>query len=220
MGLFTKKELCPVCSGDVKGLFLTKIGDKKTLCKNCSKQVSMNKELLKTATPEFIREHLAFRKQNAEKYNAIRWDVQYTDIPGLKFGADPGAGFFYIAHDDLHTGDNPLVFSFSQLIGYELYRATKKVDDADIPGDTKLESALSTLSGITNLVKTSNDVRYDYFKLKLTMSDTYWPELEMKIDFNLDSLYGLNGHISFDRQLTMICQMFKHIIRKETVNVF
>lgn len=72
----------------------------------------MNKELLKTATPEFIREHLAFRKQNAEKYNALHWDVQYTDIPGLKFGADLGAGFFCLSHDDLHTGENPLVFSF------------------------------------------------------------------------------------------------------------
>lgn len=221
MGLFSKKEVCPVCGGEVKGLFLTKIGDKKTLCKSCSKQISMNKGLLKTATPEFIREHLDYRKQNAEKYNSLRWDVQYTDIPGVKFGVDPGAGFFYLVHDDLHDEDNPLVFSFDQLTGYELYRATKKVDDADTPGDTPLESTLSALSGIANLVgKDDDQVRTDYFKLKLTISDPYWPELEIKITFFSDNLYGLNGYVAFDRQLTMICQMFKHIIRKEPVTIF
>lgn len=94
MGLFSKKGLCPVCGGEVKGLFLTKIGDKKTLCKGCSKQISMNKGLLKTATPAFIQEHLAYRKKNAEKYAALRWDVEYTDVPGLRFGVDAGAGFF------------------------------------------------------------------------------------------------------------------------------
>lgn len=220
MGLFSKKELCPVCGGEVKGLFLTKIGDKKTLCKECSKQISMNKGLLKTATPEFIQEHLDYRKRNAEKYDALRWDVQYNDVPGLKFGVDPGAGFFYIVHDDLHDEDNPLVFSFDQLTGYELYRASKKVDDADTPGETLLETTLSKLSGVANLARSSDEVRYDYFKLKLTTSDPYWPELEIKIDFNLDDLYGLRGYGSFDGQLKMICQMFKHIIRKEPVNIF
>lgn len=74
MGLFTKKEACPVCGGEVKGLFLTKIGDKKILCKKCSEPISMQEDLLKNATPEFIREHLEYRRKNAEKYALwLRW---------------------------------------------------------------------------------------------------------------------------------------------------
>lgn len=220
MGLFSKKELCPVCGGEVKGLFLTKIDGKKTLCKDCSKRISMNKGILKTATPELIREHLDYREQNAEKYRALRWDVEYTDIPGLKCGVDPGAGFFYLAHDDLHDEDNPVVFSFSQLTGYELYRSSRKVDDADTPGDTALESALSALSGIADLVKNDDGAKTDFFKLKLTLSDPYGPQLELKITFFIDNLYGWNGHSSFDGQLVMVCQMFKHIIRKEPIAIF
>lgn len=218
MGLFSKNEACPVCGKDVKGLFLTKIGDKKTLCKDCSKQVSMNKGLLKTATPEFIREHLAYRRQNAETYGTLQWDVQYNDVPGLKVGVDPAAGFFYMIHDDLHDEDNPLVFSFDQLTGYELYRASKKLDDADVPGDTALESTLSALTGIARLAK--NEHQYDYFRLKLIISDPYWPELEIKINFSLDELYGWSGFTPFGRQFKTICQMFKHIIRKEPVDFF
>lgn len=220
MGLFSKKELCPVCGGEVKGLFLTKIGDKKTLCKGCSKQISMNKRLLKTATPEFIKEHLDYRKKNAEKYAALRWDVQYTDVPGLKFGVDAGAGFFYLEHDDLHDEDNPVVFSFDQLTGYELYRSSRKVDDADTPGDTAIESTLSALSGIADLVKNEDEVKTDFFKLKLTVTDPYWPDLEIKITFFSDNLYGRNGYYAFDGQLIAICQFFKHVIRKEPVNIF
>ncbi|MDE6516883.1 MAG: DUF4428 domain-containing protein [Acetatifactor sp.] len=216
MGLFSKKDSCPVCGGEVKGLFLLKIGDKKTLCKNCSNQTSMNKGLLETATPEFIREHLDYRKKNAEKYAALRWDVQYTNIPYLKFGADPGAGFFYLAHDDLHDLENPVVFSFDQLTGYELYRAKKKVDDADTPGETGLETTSSKIAGAANLLSDGN---YDSFKLKLTTSDPYWPEVEIKITFNLDELYGLNFKTPFADQLKMMCQMFKHIIRKEPVDI-
>ncbi len=220
MGLFSKKELCPVCGGEVKGLFLAKIADKKTLCKDCSKKISMSKELLKTATPGFIREHLDYRKKNAEKYAALRWDVQYTEVPGLKFGVDPGAGFFYLEHDDLHDEENPVVFSFDQLTGYELYRAAKKLDDADTPGDTPLESTLSVLSGVANLVNKDSSHDYDTFKLKLTTSDPYWPEMEIKITFSTDRLYGLLGMTGFDKQLTSICQFFKHVIRKEPVGIF
>lgn len=216
MGLFSKKDLCPVCGGEVKGLFLIKIGDKKTLCKSCSNQVSMNKGLLENATPEFIQEHLDYRKKNAEKYAALRWDVQYTNIPYLKFGVDPGAGFFYLAHDDLHDEENPVVFSFDQLTGYELYRAKKKVDDADTPGETCLETTSSKIAGAANLLSDGN---YDSFKLKLTTSDPYWPEVEIKINFNLDALYGLNFQTPFADQLKMMCQMFKNIIRKEPVNI-
>lgn len=219
MGLFSKKELCPVCGGEVKGLFLTKIGDKKTLCKNCSKQISMNKRLLKTAEPELIREHLEYRKKNAEKYAALRWDVEYTDIPGLKFGVDAGAGFFYLSHDDLHDEENPVVFSFDQLTGYELYRSSKKVDDADTPGDTAIESTLSAISGIADMLKDDDEVKTDFFKLKLTFSDAYWPDMEIKITFFIDSLYGRNGYYGFDRQLTALCQFLKHVVRKEPVNI-
>lgn len=220
MGLFTKKEPCPVCGEDVKGLFLVKIGDKKVLCKSCSKQVSMNKELLKNATPEYIREHLAYRQKNAEKYNLLRWDVQYTNIPGLKFGVDPSAGFFYLAHDDLHAEDNPVVFSFDQLTGYELYRSSKKVDDADTAGETSIETALSAMSGIVNLVRTNDTAKTDCFKLILTTTDPYWPEIELKINFFYDNLYGFNGYSPFDEQIKLMCQMFKHIIRKEQINIY
>lgn len=214
MGLFGKKDPCPVCGEEVKGLFLLKIGGKQTLCKDCSEQVSMSEELLKNATPEFVRQHLVYRRQNAEKYNALHWDVEYKEVTGLKVGVALSERCFYIVHDKLRDEDNPLVFSFDQLTGYELYRLNKKVDDADTPGITALDTATSFVADLGRLVKkdTSNT---DYFRLRLTTTDPYWQEMDLKITFTTDQMKGMFG---FAPQMESIGQLFKHIVRKEPVS--
>ena len=215
MGLFHKKEACPVCGGEVKGLFHKKIGGKKALCKDCSAQVSMAKELLKDATPEFIKEHLEYRRENALKYNALHWEAEY-DARGTKMGVDPGVGFLYLIDADMDDSDNPVVFSFDQITRYELYRLNQKVDDSDTPGATALESTLSALSGIAKILdkdKNSND----YFRLMLTTTEPYWPELKIEIYFNSpDDIYGFGG---FGGDLERMCQVLKSAARREPVAI-
>lgn len=215
MGLFGKKEACPVCGGEVKGLFHKKIEGKKVLCKECSAQISMNEELLKTATPEFIKEHLEYRRKNAEKYNALRWDLKF-DARGVHMGVDPGAGFLYLSHLFMDNTDNPTVFSLNQITHYELYRLNKKMDDSDTPGETCLESTLSVLSGIAKLA--NNKSSADYFRLVVTTSDPYWPEIEIKINFDdPHDVYGFGG---FGDDLKKICQVLKCAVRKEPIVLF
>ena len=215
MGLFHKKEACPVCGGEVKGLFHKKIGGKKALCKDCSAQVSMAKELLKDATPEFIKEHLEYRRENALKYNALHWEAEY-DARGTKMGVDPGVGFLYLIDADMDDSDNPVVFSFDQITRYELYRLNQKVDDSDTPGATALESTLSALSGIAKILdkdKNSND----YFRLVLTTTEPYWPDLKIEIYFNSpDDIYGFGG---FGGDLERMCQVLKSAARREPVAI-
>ena len=215
MGLFHKKEACPVCGGEVKGLFHKKIGGKKALCKDCSAQVSMAKELLKDATPEFIKEHLEYRRENALKYNELHWEAEY-DARGTKMGVDPGVGFLYLIDADMDDSDNPVVFSFDQITRYELYRLNQKVDDSDTPGATALESTLSALSGIAKILdkdKNSND----YFRLMLTTTEPYWPELKIEIYFNSpDDIYGFGG---FGGDLERMCQVLKSAARREPVAI-
>jgi len=213
MGLFGKKEACPVCGGEVKGLFNKKISGKQTLCKECSDQVSMTKELLKNAAPEFMKEHLEYRQKNALKYNALRWEAEY-DARGTKMGVDPGAGFFYLRDADLDDYDNPVVFSFDQITRYELYRLNKCVDDSDTPGPTALESNLSAFVGIAKILDKDRKSQ-DFFRLVLTTTEPYWPEIELKIRFDSpDDIYGLGG---FGHDLEGMCQVLKSAARKEPV---
>lgn len=210
MGLFSKKEACPVCGGEVKGLFLTKIGDKQVLCKNCSGSISMKKDLLKTATPEFIREHLDYRRKNAEKYAALQWTTKFTSIPGLQAGIDEIGKAIYLIHDDLHDDkENPVVFSFDQLTGYELLRGKKTVDDLAVDGPTILETGPTAIAEAVRMVSNESSENYDYFRLKLTANDPYWSEISLRIDFRLDRLYGFYG---FSDEMVEFCRRLKSII--------
>lgn len=215
MGLFSKKDACPVCGEEVKGLFLVKFGDKQTLCKTCSGQVSMNKSLLATATPEFIKEHLDYRRKNAEKYAAHHWTVKITSIPGLEFGMDEAGRAIYLIHDDLHDDkENPVVFTFDQLTGYELFRRKKKLDGMEDTGRVVLDSTLSALGTIATFVGNKNST-VDSFHLKLTAADPHWPEIDLKIEFTNTQLHGLGG---FARDMQQVCQFIKSIIRREPIS--
>lgn len=212
MGLFSKKEPCPVCGGEVKGLFLTKICDKQILCKNCSESISMDKELLKNATPGFIREHLEYRRQNAERYKNLQWTTKFDAIPGLRVGIDEEGQAIYLVHVDLDVDrENPVIFSFDQLTGYELRRQKKIVDDLETDGATALETGLTAIAGVARMIDKDSTESYDYFQLKLTADDPYWSEMNLRIDFRTDELYGFAG---FSNELVELCRMLKTIIRK------
>lgn len=215
MGLFSKKEACPVCGGEVKGLFLVKIGDKKTLCKSCSKQVSMQKEQLEKATPEFIREHLAYRQKNAETFATHTWTEKYTAIPGFTMGLDEAGQAVYFIHDALgDVEENPVVFSFGQLTGYELYRRKTKLDGMEDTGAIPLETGLSALGAIARLANSDASKNYDTFHLKLTTTDPYWPAIDFKIDFADTQLHGFGG---FGGEMQKVCQILKTIARGESL---
>ena len=217
MGLFTKNEPCPVCGGEVKGLFLVKIGEKKTLCKECGGRVSMDAELLKNATPDFIKEHLTYRQKNAECYASTHWEAEFSDLPELKMGVSVSEKVLYLIHDKLHDEKNPVIFNFDQITGYELYRLTKKVDSAEDPGETCLDSGLTVLASIAHVVdSSSNSANNDYFKLKLTTTEPYWPAIELKLDFSPSRLHGIGG---FGGQMGAACQVLKRAARKEPVEL-
>lgn len=175
----------------------------------------MSKELLKAATPEYMREHLEYRRKNALKYQALRWDMKF-DARGTKMGVDPSAGFLYLIDADMDDYDNPVVFAFGQITHYELYRLKKKLDDSDTPGDTPLESGLSLLSSIAKLANDKSSA--DYFRLVLTTSEPYWPEIEIRINFDSpDDVHGFGG---FGEDLRKMCQVLKSAVRKEQIVLF
>ena len=77
-----------------------------------------------------------------------------------------------------------------------------------------LETTLSALGGIARLVNSDSSSHYDTFHLKLTTTDPYWSEIDLKIDFTDSQLHGLGG---FAGDMQRVCQTIKSIIRKEPV---
>ena len=64
MGLFAKKESCPICGQAVKGIAATKIKEKQKICSDCSEKIKMDTSMLPFQTPEDIKKHLLYREEN------------------------------------------------------------------------------------------------------------------------------------------------------------
>ena len=116
MALF-KKETCPVCGQLVKGMFNEKIKDKKTLCADCSRKISMEVSMLPFQTAEDIKEHLIYRDENLKLYQT------FSVTKELKCGSE------YLREDAkmrkwYFTGyqdpENPEIYDYNEIIDYEL----------------------------------------------------------------------------------------------------
>ncbi|MDD3428797.1 MAG: hypothetical protein PHG02_02175 [Oscillospiraceae bacterium] len=215
MGLFSKKNTeCPVCGGEVKGLFLVKLNDKRELCKTCSKKVSMQKDLLKDADEAYMREHITYRDKNAERYQEL--DTAYeVDFCFLKVGADLEKRMLYIKHDSMKSEDNPSVFDFDEITGYKLFRLKKLVDSDQEPGETCLESTLSAISGIAQAISGKDNAASDYLLLELTTTNKYWPVISIRMEVSSENLYGMFGTGVYMEE---IGQLMKGIVRKENIH--
>lgn len=215
MGLFGKKNTqCPVCGGEVKGLFLVKLADKQELCKTCGKKVSMNKALLKQADESYMREHIAYREANEERYREL--DTVYeAEFCYLKVGADLEKRMLYISHDSMKNEENPSVFDFDEITGYKLFRLKKMVDSDQEAGETCLESTLSALSGLATAISGNDSNAADYLMMELTTTNTYWPTISIKMDVtNRD----LGGFLGIGGSMKEIGQLMKGIVRKENIH--
>ncbi|MEG0765348.1 MAG: DUF4428 domain-containing protein [Pseudoflavonifractor sp.] len=65
MGLFGKKEPCPICGGKLPMLLATKI-EGQPICNDCTAKIDLPQELVNTLTLDGLREYLRFYEENCK----------------------------------------------------------------------------------------------------------------------------------------------------------
>ncbi|MDD3920858.1 MAG: DUF4428 domain-containing protein, partial [Eubacteriales bacterium] len=149
MGLFSKKDVaCPVCGGEVTGLFKTKIADGQALCRSCAERISMPKEMLKKADVALINQNLAYRDRQAAMLAEMNFNYDFN-YGGTHIKADDRLGYVAIFSSDLNCYHAPLVFKYDDIKGYQFYRIKKLLDDDTTSGKGASET-LAAIFGSTN----------------------------------------------------------------------
>ncbi len=110
MGIFSKKEVCPVCGRTIRGDVRTKIKDNVELCPNCSAQIEMDAALLPTMTPEDIKAHLAYREENRQMMGEFT-KTRSAEAGSYRLRVDEERQLWYFTND--RRDSNPPLFSFS-----------------------------------------------------------------------------------------------------------
>ena len=119
MGLFNKifdKKVCDICGGEIGLLGNRKLAD-GNLCKDCASKLSPFMTDRKQSTVDEIRQHLAYREQNAR----VLLGVTPTNVFGhgsTKVYVDGGKGLFFVTNHNNYVPHNPDVISVTQVIGF------------------------------------------------------------------------------------------------------
>ncbi len=116
MGLFGKlfdKKACSICGGEIGLLGNRKLED-GNLCKECAKKLSPFMTDRRESTVEEIRQHLAYREQNAR----VLPTVHPTRVFGhnTKVYVDENAQKFFVTSRSNWQAENPDVINVSQVI--------------------------------------------------------------------------------------------------------
>ena len=126
MGLFTNdKKPCPVCGNGTSNLMATKIANKTPICSKCSELISMEDKKVKELSAEGLKEHLAMREENAKYLENIFRPTKEIAVGNTKLMIDEVNKVFTIPLYICGNVDNPPVFKFEELIGYELLAETQ-----------------------------------------------------------------------------------------------
>ncbi|MCC8029046.1 MAG: hypothetical protein LIO75_04490 [Lachnospiraceae bacterium] len=126
MGLFSKKDVCPVCGKKVKGDVLIKIRDNVELCQSCSAMVNMDTALIPNQSVEDIREHLDYREKNMDRF------IRFEPTQEAKAGAsvlyvDGPAKLWYCTKNK--KDKNPPIFEYGELTGMQYLEDGEPVED-------------------------------------------------------------------------------------------
>jgi len=126
MGLFTNdKKPCPVCGNGTPKLLATKIANETPICSKCNKLISMQEDQVKKLSVEELKEHFAMREENAKYLENIFRPTKEIEVGNTKLMIDEVNKVFTIPLYICGDVDNPPVFKFEELIGYELLAETQ-----------------------------------------------------------------------------------------------
>lgn len=138
MGLFTKKEVCPICGTKLKGDLLLKIKDNVTLCKNCTAAVNMESSMVAQQSVDDIRRHLAYREENKKKYDVFQSNLDIK-VGAYVFKTDETQHLWYCTSNK--KDKNPPLFLYSEIVGCQY------TENGEPPVEEEKKSGLRALFG-------------------------------------------------------------------------
>ena len=138
MGLFSKlfeKKECAICGGEIGLLGNRKLED-GNMCKNCASKLSPYLTDRKNSTVAEIKEHLAYREENARQ--VARFNPTTVLGHRTKLYIDQSMGKFFISSYDNWAAHNPDLIDLSQVtsVDTDVSEHKKELTTKDAEGKT------------------------------------------------------------------------------------
>ncbi|MCD8230365.1 MAG: hypothetical protein LUD14_00830 [Clostridiales bacterium] len=200
MGLFGKKEVCPVCGKKVKGDVLIRIKDNISLCQACSARVNMDVALLPQQTAEDIRRHLEYRDQNQEKVDSF--ENTWSERVGVfTVCMDGNKKMWYCTKNK--KDKNPPILSYDEVV------SAVYLEDDEPAEEEEKKGVFGSLFGGKKEAKTLHSM-----KIHVELSNPYTRTLELEaVPVNGEVRTGSMSYKSNRKALDKVMEMMNTILR-------
>ncbi|MFI3173563.1 MAG: DUF4428 domain-containing protein [Eubacteriales bacterium] len=230
MGLFSKKEACPICGGKVGFLLPTKI-DGTAICSDCSGKIDVPKDVLKGFTLDSFQDYLSFYDENQGLKGTFRASETIDfGVLDTKFVFDYNNKLFCMSKKLDKT-----IFEGSQITGFSIKEDDTllyKYEDGELTeGTSAVRQAITMMSPILDMIRRqnrdndnddfrrNNDIKepFKQFVLELYLDHPYWYNITADMDapnFN-DTRPDANDYLrEYDKDIEVmkkLCDAFKRI---------
>ena len=182
MGLFTNnKKPCPICGEGTPRLLATDIAGNVPICSDCSFKISLGTSKVKDLTLEGLKEHLAMREENANCIKNVFRPNRTYEIGWTKLNIDEANRLFTIPLNMCGDTNNPPVFQFDELIGYDLEEENCVIERFN-RGDRAPLCMPMLYTPILQLAADSKEEQQQNisrdFRLNLYLTNPYWDKVE------------------------------------------
>ena len=196
MGLFSKKELCPVCGKKIKGDVLVRIKDNIPLCRECSAMVNMDAALIPCQSVEEMKAHLAYRARNLDRF--IRFETTWEAKAGTSlFCVDEAQKVWYCTRN--RKDKNPPIFEYGEFVGVQYLE-----DGQPVVGEEKKGVFGSLFGG------KKEPVMLHSMKVRIDLDNPYTKQIDIEtIGLNEEVKTGSMPYKSKRRSLDKILEALK-----------
>ncbi len=190
MGLFSNnKKPCPICGEATPRLLATQIADKTPICSDCARKISMVNTQVWELSVEGLKEHLATREENAKYLEDTFRPNKKISIGWTSLNIDEANKMFTIPLNICGDTNNPPVFKFEELIGYELVEDHCVIERFN-KGDVAPQFTPMVYAPVIHINYNDKDDKPENisrsFKLNLYLSNPCWD----KVESNAGSAFG------------------------------
>lgn len=198
MGLFGRKEICPVCGKRIKGDVLIRIRDNVSLCRDCSAMVNMDAALIPLQSVEDIKEHLKYRRENLERFE--RFQTTWEAKAGSSFFCvDEFQKIWYCTRN--RRDRNPPVFSYDAIVGFQY------LEDGQAAAEEEKKGVLDALFG-----EKKDPVSLHSMKIHIDLDNPYTRSIDIEAVPQHDEVKaGSLVYKTYRRPLEKIAQMLEQM---------
>lgn len=169
---FGSKKICPVCGQPLKGLFHLKIKDNVAICSECASQVDMDNNMISYQSPEDIKSHLEYRRENKEEFSTFNTTSEIkTD--SMYFRADLKKKLWYYSNEKKPA--NPPLIKFGEIVEYELTEDGETITKGGlgraVAGGLLFGAAGAVVGGVTGKRKSKQEI--SSISVRITLSNPY-----------------------------------------------